>query len=97
MHRAAVVHYIGPVFRALPITAVCPPRASPWGPLSDAQRAGAEAAVGLMARTTSPHTRRTHARARRQLRSWLDDRPLDDASGVAGGPTLPPAADSPVA
>ena len=52
--------------------------------LADAQRAGAEAAGGLIERTTSPNTRRTYyATALRQRRAWLDARPLDDASLTA--------------
>ena len=37
-----------------------------------------------------PNTRRTYATALRQLRAWLDDRPLDDASLVAYVGAPPP-------
>ena len=53
------------------------------GALSDAQRAAAEAAAGLIERAASANTRRTYATALRQLTAWLGGRPLDDRSLAA--------------
>ena len=60
-----------------------PPGRGTAGALSATHRAGAEAAVELIARSASAHTRRVYASALGQLAAWLDSRRLDDASLAA--------------
>ena len=60
-----------------------PARRSVDGALSATHRAGAEAAVGLIERSSSAHTRRVYASALGQLAGWLDGRRLEDTSLAA--------------